>query len=71
MSCDIEAATPAAPLHRVGRAPDAWAWPDWAFAGPDGTFGNPYDDPRAEYRVLYASDPELGIALELLGIELV
>jgi hypothetical protein len=67
MSCDIEAASPAAPLHRVGRSPDAWAWPDWAYAGPDGTFGNRYDDPRAEYRVLYASSDRRGAFVEVLA----
>jgi hypothetical protein len=67
MSCAIEAAEPAAPLHRVGRSPDAWAWPDWAYAGPDGTFGNRYDDPLAEYRVLYASSDRRGAFIEVLA----
>jgi hypothetical protein len=67
MSCDIEAATPTRPLHRVARRPDAWAWPDWAYAGPDGTFGNRYDDPRGEYRVLYASSDRLGAFVEVLA----
>jgi hypothetical protein len=67
MSCDIEAASPARPLHRVARRPDAWAWPDWAYAGPDGTFGNRYDDPRGEYRVLYASSDRLGAFVEVLA----
>jgi hypothetical protein len=40
MSCDIEGASSDGRLHRVARAPDAWEWPDWAYAGPDGTFGN-------------------------------
>ena len=35
--------------------PDAWEWPDWSYVNPDGTFGNRYDDPEAQYRVLYAS----------------
>ncbi|MEA2386144.1 MAG: hypothetical protein QOJ22_318 [Thermoleophilaceae bacterium] len=42
-------------VFRLGRAPDAWEWPDWTRAGDDGTFGNRYDDPDAQYRVLYAS----------------
>jgi RES domain len=67
MSCDIEAASPARPLHRVARRPDAWAWPDWACAGPDGTFGSRYDDPRGEYRVLYASSDRLGAFVEVLA----
>jgi hypothetical protein len=54
-------------LHRVGRRPDVWAWPDWAFAHDDGTFGNRYDDPLGEYRVLYASCPRLGAFAETLA----
>lgn len=42
-------------MFRIGRAPDVWEWPDWSFAGEDGTFGNRFDDPEGEYRVLYAS----------------
>jgi hypothetical protein len=51
----------------VGRAPDAWAWPDWRFAGPDGTFGHRFDDPRGEYRVLYASSQRFGALVEALA----
>jgi hypothetical protein len=36
------------PLYRVGRRPDAWAWPDWIYAHDDGTFGNRFDDPLGE-----------------------
>lgn len=67
MSCDIDAATPSGLLHRVRRMPDAWAWPDWTHAGPDGTFGNRYDDPRGEYRVLYASSARRGAYVEVLA----
>jgi len=67
MTCDLEAAGPAEPLHRVGRRPNAWAWPDWAYAGPDGSFGNRYDDPRAEYRVLYACSDRRGAFAEVLA----
>jgi RES domain len=67
MSCDIEPARPGERLHRVGRAPNPWAWPDWAYAGPDGTFGNRYDDPAGEYRVLYASGERVGAFLEVLA----
>jgi len=49
---------------RLGRKPDPWAMPDWASAGPDGTFGNRFDDPDATYRVLYASSQRLGCFLE-------
>lgn len=55
------------PLYRLGRRPDPWAWPDWSYAGPDGTFGNRYDDPEASYRVLYASSERIGVFLETLA----
>jgi hypothetical protein len=42
-------------VYRLGRRPDPWVWPDWSHAGADGTFGNRFDDPESEYRVLYAS----------------
>jgi hypothetical protein len=67
MSCDLEVARPDGPLFRLGRLPDAWAWPDWAYAGEDGTFGNRFDDPAAEYRVLYASTQRVGAFLETLA----
>ena len=67
MSCDIDAAVPDGRLHRVGRDPDAWAWPDWSRAGSDGTFGNRFDDPRGEYRVLYASSARRGAYVEVLA----
>src|SRR5262249_49773364 len=40
---------------------------DWSYAGPDGTFGNRYDDPEASYRVLYASSQRIGGFLETLA----
>ena len=36
-------------------------------AGPDGTFGNRFDDPEGAYRVLYASSQRLGCFLETLA----
>jgi RES domain len=54
-------------IYRLGRKPDPWAAPDWAAAGPDGTFGNRFDDPKATYRVLYASSQRLGCFLETLA----
>jgi hypothetical protein len=47
MTARLAAARPGGELYRVGRAPDAWSWPPWAYAGEDGTFGNRYDDPAA------------------------
>ncbi|HEY4276620.1 MAG TPA: RES domain-containing protein [Conexibacter sp.] len=67
MTPQIAAASPDGQIHRIGRAPDAWAWPDWAYAGEDGTFGNRWDDPSGEYRVLYASSQRLGAYLETLA----
>jgi RES domain len=58
---------PDGPLYRLGRQPDPWAWPDWSYAGPDGTFGNRYDDPEASYRALYASSQRIGTFLETLA----
>lgn len=63
----LRSISPADRLHRVGRAPDPWAWPDWSNAGPDGTFGNRYDDPQGLYRVLYASSDRLGAFVEVLA----
>jgi hypothetical protein len=67
MTPSLASAAPPERLHRVGRAPDAWAWPDWAFAGEDATFGNRYDDPDGEYRVLYASSQRVGAFVEVLA----
>jgi hypothetical protein len=58
---------PRGSIYRVARQRDAWAWPDWAFAHEDGTFGNRYDDPRGEYRVLYASGRRDGAFAETLA----
>jgi hypothetical protein len=54
-------------VYRLGRAPDPWEWPDWSFAGADGTFGNRFDDPDAEYRLLYASSQRVGTFRECLA----
>ena len=54
-------------IHRIGRKPDPWQYPDWSRANPDRTFGNRFDDPNGEYRVLYASSVRLGCFLETLA----
>jgi hypothetical protein len=54
-------------IYRLGRKPDPWSIPDWASAGPDGTFGNRFDDPEGMYRVVYASSQRLGCFLETLA----
>jgi hypothetical protein len=67
MTSALAAAGPSGNLYRVSRGADAWAWPAWAYAGEDGTFGNRFDDPAGEYRVLYASSPRVGAFLETLA----
>ena len=54
-------------VHRIGRKPDPWQYPDWSRANQDGTFGNRFDDPNGVYRVLYASSTRLGCFLETLA----
>ncbi|MCU1487127.1 MAG: hypothetical protein JWN67_3873 [Actinomycetia bacterium] len=54
-------------VFRLGRRPDPWAWPDWASAEIDGTFGNRFDDPQGIYRVLYASTQRLATFVECLA----
>jgi hypothetical protein len=66
MTAALVAAAPPESVHRIGRAPDPWAWPDWRHAS-DGTFGNRYDDPQGQYRVLYASSQRIGAFLETLA----
>lgn len=63
----MKQADPPAQVFRLGRRPDPWAWPDWAFAEPDGTFGNRYDDPQGIYRVLYASTQRIATFVECLA----
>ncbi len=58
---------PDGPVHRVARGSDIWAWPDWHYATADGTFGNRWDDPNGEFRVLYASSTAFGALLETLA----
>jgi len=62
----VEVAPPRV-VFRLGRQPDPWATPDWAYAGEDGTFGNRFDDPSGTCRVLYASSSRLGCFLETLA----
>lgn len=67
MTCEIDGASPSSRLFRLGRAPDPWSWNDWSYAHSDGTFGNRWDDPQSEYRVLYASTQRLACFLETIG----
>jgi len=66
VTCDLEPASPGR-VFRVGKGPDPWAYPDWAKAGDDGTFGNRWDDPESSYRVLYACSQRLGALIETLS----
>ena len=67
MTPALQVVRPDGPLHRIGRVPDAWALAPWTYAGPDNTFGNRYDDPEGEYRVLYAAAQRRGAFLETLA----
>jgi hypothetical protein len=66
MSARLVAVDPPDRVYRLGRRPDAWRWPDWRHATA-GTFGNRYDDPAGQYRVLYASGRRIGAFLETLA----
>lgn len=55
-------------VYRIGRSPDAWLWPDWAYAQLDGSFGSPWDDPFAVYRVLLLSTSRLDVFIEALAV---
>jgi hypothetical protein len=67
MTPPLAIARPADWIYRVARGPDPWAWPDWTYAHEDGTFGSRFDDPRGEYRVLYASSQREGAFAETLA----
>ncbi len=61
-----ETTSPQQSVYRVARQPDAWQLPDWSRA-KDGTFGNRFDDPESEYRVLYAASQEVSCFVETLA----
>jgi hypothetical protein len=63
----LDSKTPTAPLFRLGRKPDPWSPPDWSRAQPDGTFGNRFDDPQGNYRVLYAATQRVSCFVETLA----
>lgn len=67
MTPPLAGTRPAGNLYRVARAPNAWAWPPWEYAGEGGTFGNRYYDPRGDYRVLYATSQRVGAFIETLA----
>ena len=63
----LETKSPAAPLFRIGRKSDPWSPPDCSRAQPDGTFGNRFDDPQGNYRVLYAASQRVACFVETLA----
>jgi hypothetical protein len=67
MTPPLAIARPEGWIYRVARGPDPWRWPDWNYAHEDGTFGSRFDDPRGEYRVLYASSQREGAFAETLA----
>ena len=67
MTCDLDVSSPPERILRIGRAPNPWSWTDWSYAHNDGTFGNRWDDPESEYRVLYASTQRLSCFMETIG----
>ena len=67
MTSELETVAPTGPVFRLARGPNPWTWPDWSQVGPDGTFGNRWDDPAGTYRVLYASSTLFGALIETLS----
>ena len=52
-------------IFRVGHPP-LWNPPDWHYACADGAFGNRFDDPLGQYRVIYASSGKGACFAEIL-----
>lgn len=60
---DLEGAKdPEGPLYRIGRLPDPLVFPPWEYAG-----GGRFDDPKREFRTLYAAESRLEPFIELLA----
>ncbi len=63
--------TPEGPLYRIARGTNPWEFPDWSRASTDSygahTFGNRFDDPAGDYRVLYAASQLLSCYVETLA----
>ncbi|AMY54936.1 RES domain-containing protein [Rhodococcus fascians] len=53
-------------IHRVGYAPDIWAWTPWQYAH-DGRFSGRWDDPNGTFRSLYVAGTRLACYLEVLA----
>ncbi len=54
-------------VHRVGYAPDPWAWTPWQYAH-DGRFTGRWDDPDGLWRTLYVGHSRLACYLEVLAV---
>ncbi len=52
-------------MHRVGYAPDPWAWTPWEYV--DRATGR-WDDPLGTYRVLYAGTTPFACFVEVLAV---
>lgn len=65
MTCGFDAAPVPEVVYRVARGDDAWTWVDWGYSN-EGVFGERYDDPRGQYRVLYAASSRVGAFMEVL-----
>jgi hypothetical protein len=55
-------ATPRGALYRLGLLPDPLAWPPWEYVGT-----GRFDDPRREFRVLYAASRRRTVFVESLA----
>ena len=62
MSAVVEAVPSISPLYRVGRKPNPLVLPPWSVLG-----GNRFDDPRGDFRVLYAGESRLACFVETLA----
>lgn len=62
-------------LYRVGRTPDPFSPPSWAYARPDGTFGGRFDDPSGRrgigpderYRAIYLAEHAVAAYCETIA----
>jgi hypothetical protein len=68
----LKTRTPTGPIYRIAWGTEPWGYPDWKRAGTDSssgahTFGNRFDDPNAEYRVLYAASQLVCCYVEVLA----
>jgi hypothetical protein len=45
-------------------SPDPWSVPDWASAGPDGTFGNRFDDPGGQVALFVLGNVTFSLTLQ-------